>query len=101
MLTHSYGPAIQELRQAISLDPAGALTYSDLGDLLATQDNYLESARAYEEALQHQPDMPQANLGLGILLRRRGETEEARTFCQIASQSLDPSIRTAALQCLR
>ena len=101
MLTKSYGPAIQEMRQATALDPAGALTYSDLGDLLAAQGSSLESEREYEHALQHQPDLPQANLGLGLLLRRRSEMEKSRKFCQIASRSPDPSIRSAALQCLR
>lgn len=101
MLNKSYASASQELRQAVALDGGDALTRSDLGDVLALQGEDASAIQAYEQALQLDADLPQANLGLGTLLRRRGRIDEARKFCQIASQSSDESIRDAALRCLQ
>jgi Flp pilus assembly protein TadD len=100
MLEKAYASSAQALRRASTLDPADALTLSDLGDVLSQQGDDTGAAQAYEQALRLQPDLPQANLGLGILLRRRGEIDESKRLCQLASQSKDQSIRDAALQCL-
>jgi len=100
MLEKAYASSAQALRRASTLDPADALTLSDLGDVLSQQGDDTGAAQAYEQALRLQPDLPQANLGLGILLRRRGEIDESKRLCQLASQSKDESIRDAALQCL-
>lgn len=101
MLSRAYASSDQELRRAIALDPGDALTHSDLGDVLALQGDDAGAAQAYGQALHRQADLPQANLGLGTILRRRGEMDEARRLCQIASQSPDDSIREAALRCMQ
>jgi Flp pilus assembly protein TadD len=101
MLEKQYGSSAQALRRADSLDPGDALTLSDLGDVLSEQRDDTGAEQAYEQALHLQPGLLQADLGLGILLGRRGEISESKRLCQLASRSQDESIRDAALECLK
>ena len=78
-----------------------AREWGERGKELKQAHRYEEALAAYEQALELDAHLPQANLGLGTLLRRRGRIDEARKFCKIASQSSDESIRDAALHCLQ
>ncbi|MBT9330094.1 tetratricopeptide repeat protein [Paracidobacterium acidisoli] len=100
MLKNAYGPAADQMRQAIALNPGDALTFSDLGDALAAGRQYAASEQAYRAALQRDPNLAQANLGLGTLLHQTGDDADAQKYCRLASASSDPSIRSAAQQCM-
>jgi predicted CXXCH cytochrome family protein len=101
VLTRSYDQAHAELEQAVKLAPNLAEAHSDLADLLAIRDRLPEALQHYRLALQLKPDLAEAHLALAQILTKQGNHVEAREHYQKAAESLDPSIRQAALQALR
>jgi CHAT domain-containing protein len=61
LLTGEQGPAtLKAFRQAVSAEPASAAARNDLGVCLLTRDQLEEGLVSFDEALQQQPEMPEA-----------------------------------------
>jgi Tfp pilus assembly protein PilF len=99
VLKHEPEKAEVEFRAAIADDSANALSASDFGDLLARTNRSAEAADQYRHALALQRELPEANLGLGQLLRRQGLLPEAQSYCSKALN--DPSLHEDAIACLQ
>lgn len=92
--------AFKACQEALRIDPARAVSYARLGDVLLAA-NELEPARqCFDEALRLDPDQagPMGQLGHVMLLQ--GEQDEARTLLEAAlarSQSEDREQRSELL----
>lgn len=74
-----YSQAIQELQQAIALNPKYADAYAELGLLHLKQKAYAQAERSLRKALEINPDCYTANLNLLILYQR---TKDPRADAQ-------------------
>jgi tetratricopeptide (TPR) repeat protein len=74
-----YSRAVQELEQAIALNPRYADAYAELGLLHLKQKEYAESEKSLRKALEINPDSYTANLHLMILFQR---TKDPRAEAQ-------------------
>jgi tetratricopeptide (TPR) repeat protein len=98
MMMQSYDHAVTELRESARLYPKEAQFHSDLAAayILANRGQTSDAAEEYKRAIQLNPDLPAAHLGLGLLLISEGSAEEARTHLEKARRSPDPEIEQAA-----
>jgi tetratricopeptide (TPR) repeat protein len=69
--------AIAELRASLALDPAYAPATVALADALFRSGRPDEAAKAYQSALEREPDQPQALLGLARVDLQRGDDKGA------------------------
>ena len=92
--------AIDALRQCLTNVPRSAPARVDLADLLAQTGDFAGAEREYREALAIDSSLPEAHLGLGVLLMRSGRTADGRTHLQIAAAKGDADVRKAALSAL-
>jgi protein O-GlcNAc transferase len=86
--------AVECIRRAIGVNPAGLHYYIDLGNALATQGQLDEAGASYRRALQFRPDYPEAHINLGNVLRDQGRIDEAIASYRRALQ-LKPSSHQA------
>jgi Tfp pilus assembly protein PilF len=57
--------AFLQLRQAMALDPLSSGSANELGDTFYTARQYDQAIRAFQKALELEPDMIDAHVGLG------------------------------------
>lgn len=85
-----FDEAAEHYRRALGRDPRNGLTWYSYGELLRTQ---LRDFRGAQDALRRatdlRPDMPEAHLGLGLVLLELDEPEDAAAAIE-SSLSLAP-----------
>jgi tetratricopeptide (TPR) repeat protein len=86
--------AIMCLRHALQLDPNLALAHSNLGNLLAAQQDLAGAIERYRQALEIDPDLAAAHANLGCALVERFEPEAALPHLARAL-ALDPALAQA------
>ncbi|MGC9199494.1 MAG: tetratricopeptide repeat protein [Acidobacteriaceae bacterium] len=89
--------AIPLLRRAIALHPGGrASYYSNLGNLLRSQQKLSEEEACYRQSLLRQPGRAEVHLNLGHTLQALGKPEEALA-CYQHAMDLQPDLAEAKL----
>ncbi|MDR3579531.1 MAG: tetratricopeptide repeat protein [Oryzomonas sp.] len=88
--------AAQSFSRAISLDPADAETYNNLGVTLDSQRKYGEALAAYGRALELAPDSIQVSFNMGNTCRSLGKNDAAR-HCYEKALTLSPGLVQAEL----
>ncbi len=80
------------LKKAAALDPRFAGPHLELGALYAGRKEYSEAIREYEQAIQLNPDLPDAHYRLGQALARSGDQaraqEEFQTYERLHKQQV-------------
>jgi len=80
MQRKAYDLAVQELLNALTLNPNLPQAYSGLG-ICYLNKNELDQARAnFEKALKLNAQLTDANVGLGMVFYRQGNYQQALTF---------------------
>ena len=74
--------AIEELSQALAVDPKHAESHYNLGNLYLDNGDFRLSRLHYELALRFYPDFPEAYFNLGILYLLRNERRKAVEMLQ-------------------
>jgi len=86
--------AIQQVREAVRLDPDFWEARSFLGEELAFAGRTSEAQQEFEAVLRLQPNHPLAHLNLGVALFQQGRKEEAVRHFEAALR-LDPQLAPA------
>ena len=76
--------AEDQLREAARVDPKSADFHSDLGDLPVERHHENEAIAEYREALRLNANLDGANLGLGSVLVRQGNSSAGKAYCEVA-----------------
>ena len=69
--------AIQQLQEALRLNPGCFEVYINLGVAFEQKGQIDEAIRQYQEALRLKPEYATAHNNLGVVLGRKGRTDEA------------------------
>jgi Flp pilus assembly protein TadD len=101
IITKQYSDAEAELRKSVALDPGAPIFHADLADVLAQKGDDVEAKAQYLAALKVKPDLDTANLGLGVLYARAGDSSSSKYYCEAALKSSDNDIREQARECLQ
>ncbi|MGE5183293.1 MAG: tetratricopeptide repeat protein [Acidobacteriota bacterium] len=81
---------VEELRQAVTLDPKSATYHKALGEALANAEkNFDAAALEFRAAIKADPNDPEAHVLLGMALRNQNELDEAKSYLDKAIE-LDP-----------
>ena len=81
---------VEELRQAVTLDPKSATYHKALGTALANAEkNFDGAALEFRAAIKADPNDPEAHVLLGMALRNQNELDEAKSYLDKAIE-LDP-----------
>ena len=64
-------------REALRIDPRFSLAHYNLGILLQHKRNWIGARRAFEAAIAHQPQFPEALVNLGIVYELAGRPKDA------------------------
>ena len=86
--------AEKEFEQELQIDPANANSAYELGELRRKANQFDEAQRYFEEALQHYPDFPEAQLGLAAVLQAKKLPDQAVIHAQRAV-AVDPENEVA------
>ena len=81
--------AEKEFQRELQIDPANANSAYELGELNRKANRFDDAQKYFEQALQHYPDFPEAQLGLAAVLQSKKEPEQALTHAQRAV-AIDP-----------
>lgn len=81
--------AEKEFEQELQIDPANANSAYELGELRRKANRFDEAQRYFEQALQHYPDFPEAQLGLAAVLQAKKLPDQAVVHAQRAV-AIDP-----------
>ena len=81
--------AEKEFEQELQIDPANANSAYELGELRRKANRFDEAQRYFEQALQHYPDFPEAQLGLAAVLQAKKLNKQAVIHAQRAV-AIDP-----------
>lgn len=92
ILTHREAEAGNELQAAALDSPANPQIHIDLADLLSAQGRLPGAAAEYRRALELNAGLPDANLGLGMILLRQGDRGNAVRYLTIAASGPDPDV---------
>jgi tetratricopeptide (TPR) repeat protein len=76
--------AIESYRSALSLNPAFAEVYCNLGLVFQGKDEKDAAVECYQRALSLKPDLVEAHSNLGAVLQAQGKLEAAIESCQKA-----------------
>jgi tetratricopeptide (TPR) repeat protein len=76
--------AEKEFQQELQIDPANANSAYELGELRRKANRFDEAQQYFEQALQHYPDFPEAQLGLAAVLQAKKLPNEAVAHAQRA-----------------
>jgi len=76
----NYGQAEQELRQAIKANPAPALYYTQLANVLGAQGRFDEAVPYYAQAVEINPQDGLTLNNFGYAFYRQGKTDQAAEF---------------------
>ena len=69
--------AVEAYNTAIKLNPESAEALTNLGELYEMMSQLDEAESSFEKALSVVPNYPNASIGLSVIKRRRGETQQA------------------------
>ena len=81
--------AEKEFVQELQIDPANANSAYEIGELRRKANRFDEAQRYFEQALQHYPDFPEAQLGLAAVLQAKKLNDQAVVHAQRAV-AIDP-----------
>lgn len=81
--------AEKEFRQELQIDPANANSAYELGELNRKANRFDQAQRYFEQALEHYPDFPEAQLGLAAVLQSEKLPDQALIHVQRAV-AIDP-----------
>jgi tetratricopeptide (TPR) repeat protein len=81
--------AEKEFEQELQIDPANANSAYELGELRRKANRFDEAQQFFEQALQHYPDFPEAQLGLAAVLQAKKLNDQAVIHAQRAV-AIDP-----------
>ena len=81
--------AEKEFEQALQMDPANANSAYELGEMRRKANQFDQAQQYFEQALQHYPDFPEAQLGLAAVLLAKKLPEQALSHAQRAV-AIDP-----------
>jgi len=87
--------AIEDLTQAVSLDPGLAIYRVNLADALNAASRRREAAGQFEAAYRLESDLPETHRGLGEVALERGDRAAAEREFRIAATAREPSARAA------
>jgi tetratricopeptide (TPR) repeat protein len=76
--------AEKEFEQELQIDPANANSAYELGELRRKANRFDEAQQYFEQALQHYPDFPEAQLGLAAVLQAKKLNDQAVIHAQRA-----------------
>jgi tetratricopeptide (TPR) repeat protein len=86
--------AEKEFEQELQLDPGNANSAYELGEMRRKGKEFDEAQHYFEQALQHYPDFPEAQLGLAAVLLEKKMPDQALVHVQRAV-ALDPDNEAA------
>jgi tetratricopeptide (TPR) repeat protein len=86
--------AEKEFEQELQIDPAHANAAYELGEMRRKGRQFDEAQRYFEQALQHYPDFPEAQLGLAAVLLEKKMPDQALVHAQRAV-AVDPANEVA------
>ena len=86
--------AEKEFQQELQLDPGNANSAYELGEMRHKAGQFEDAQQYFEQALQHYPDFPEAQLGLASVLLKKKMADQALIHAQRAV-SLDPESEVA------
>jgi len=86
--------AESEFQQELQIDPANANSAYELGEMRRKANRFDEAQQFFEQALQHYPNFPEAQLGLASVLQSKKLPEQAVMHAQRATD-LDPENEVA------
>jgi len=92
ILTHHEAEAGNELQAAASAAPGNPQIHTDLADLLSVQGRLPGAAAEYRRALELNARLPDANLGLGLILLQQGDRGNAVHYLMIAAAGPDSDV---------
>ncbi len=69
--------AEKEFEQELQIDPANSNSAYELGELRRKANRFDEAEQFFEQALQHYPDFPEAQLGLAAVLQAKKLNDQA------------------------
>lgn len=81
--------AEKEFVQELQIDPANANSAYEIGELRRKANRFDEAQQYFEQALQHYPDFPEAQLGLAAVLQAKKLNDQAMIHAQRAV-AIDP-----------
>ena len=81
--------AEKEFEQELQIDPANANSAYEIGELHRKANRFDEAQQYFEQALQHYPDFPEAQLGLAAVLQAKKLNDQAVIHAQRAV-AIDP-----------
>jgi len=81
--------AEKEFQQELQMDPANANSAYELGELNRKANRFDDAQKYFEQALQHYPDFPEAQLGLAAVLQSKKLPDQAVIHAQRAV-AIDP-----------
>jgi Flp pilus assembly protein TadD len=93
--------AEKQAKLAVEADPRSGAGHEIWGSLLYGQGDLFGAKRELSEAVRLQPGNWRAQVELGIVLARQGDSAGAIPHLNAAAQGSDPDIRAAAEQALR
>jgi tetratricopeptide (TPR) repeat protein len=83
---HQWGQALEVLELLKKLDGRDPTTLVNLGRIYSYKQDFARSEDCFRQAIEADPQMFEAHLGLGEALRRRGDEEGALGELKIASE---------------
>jgi tetratricopeptide (TPR) repeat protein len=86
--------AAKEFEQELQLDPGNANSAYELGEMRRKARQFDEAQHYFEQALQHYPDFPEAQLGLAAVLLEKKMPDQAMVHAQRAV-AVDPENEVA------
>jgi len=86
--------AEKEFQQELQIDPANANSAYELGELRRKTNRFDEAQQFFEQALQHYPNFPEAQLGLAAVLQSKKLPNQAVKYAERAAE-LDPENEVA------
>jgi tetratricopeptide (TPR) repeat protein len=86
--------AEKEFEQELQIDPANANSAYELGEMRRKGRQFDDAQRFFEQALQHYPDFPEAQLGLAAVLLEKKMPDQALVHAQRAV-AIDPANEVA------
>jgi predicted CXXCH cytochrome family protein len=84
--------ATRELLEAARSAPADVQVHADLADLLSAEGRLSDAAAEYRRALALDGGLPDANLGLAMILLQQGQRDESLRYLQVAARSSDAEV---------
>jgi len=86
--------AVELIRRAIAIHSTAASYYSNLGNVLQTQEKMAEAEACYRRALELRPDQAEVHVNLGNILKAQGAVDAALDSYRSA-RSLNPALAEA------